>query len=466
MENKKLFWIAFLFLLWSCVPDDDFNIPQVITEDLSIQPNSDLDAILGVFFQNEGEMLTFDQEYIVEAYVVSSDEAGNFYKDVIVQDHPTAPLAGLKIKINLNSYYQFFNFGRKVFINLKGLSIAEENGVATLGIANGRNVDNIPQSRVSEHIIRSSEVADIQPLVIKPIQFNDHLENLYVEIRNVQFPDYFVDPQNPFTFAAEDNDEFDGERLVENCEGGFPFILSTSTFADFSGFQLPAGSGSITGILTRDFYDDFYTIYLNSPNDINFSSAERCDRNTVDCGLTATTGKKVLFEDNFTGQTNNKPVKDKGWTNFIQEGSKAWEAFTATGGNASLGKSARVKPSGSGDALSIAWLVTPKIDFENNSREVLNFKTSTSFANGSMMSVLIATDWDGTESTILNANWQELEAAYIAQNSDFFGDWISSGNVDLSCIEGKAHIAFKYTGSDHPYYNGIYELDDILITAD
>lgn len=82
------------------------------------------------------------------------------------------------------------------------------------------------------------------------------------------------------------------------------------------------------------------------------------------------------------------------------------------------------------------------------------------------MEVLISTDWDGSEENLLKAEWKILSAANIAANNDFFGDWISSGLVDLSCVTGKGFIAFRYTGSDHSYYNGIYELDDVLITAD
>ncbi|NJW55598.1 choice-of-anchor J domain-containing protein, partial [Salinimicrobium oceani] len=80
--------------------------------------------------------------------------------------------------------------------------------------------------------------------------------------------------------------------------------------------------------------------------------------------------------------------------------------------------------------------------------------------------VLISTDWDGTEESLLSAEWQILSAAYIAQNNDFFGDWFSSGLVDLSCVDGKGYIAFRYTGSDLAYYNGVYELDEIVVSAD
>ena len=462
---KKITFLVLLFFC-ACVPDEDYELPEMPRQDISLETNTDLHAILGTFYQSRDKFVTFEQDYTFEAYVVSSDEAGNFYKELVVQDKPENPTAGITIKINLNSYFQYYNFGRKVYVNVKGLSIADVNGVATLGVASGKQVENIPQSQVSEHLIRTSEVAEIKALPVTALEFSDQLENLYVRVENVQFNKMLVNPANTFTFASEANDEFDGERLVESCAGDFPFILSTSTYSDFKAFQLPNGSGSIEGVLTRDFYDDFYTIYVNSPADIHFSDSTRCDPPEFDCGKAETTGSKILFFEDFTSEKNNKPVAGNGWTNFLQEGSKQWEGFTATGENASLGRSARMKPAGSGDRRSISWLITPQINFDRYTGEVLSFKTSTSFADGSLLDVLISTDWDGEDETILQADWKILSSAYIAQNSDFFGDWLSSGNVDLSCTTGRGYIAFRYSGSDQPNYDGIYELDDITISAE
>lgn len=463
----KKFYFFLILLIAGCVADDDFELPEDVTRSKEIPvPNTNLQALLGTFYQDPEKIITFQNDLIFEAYVVSSDEAGNFYKELIVQDKAERPLAGINIKLNMTNYYQFFNFGRKLVINAKGLSIGQMNGVATLGVQNGRRIDNIPAPVIEDHIFRTPEVTEIVPLSLEALEFSDRYENLYVQLDNVQFSEFLVNPENPFTYAAEDTDEYDGERRVESCIGDFPFILSTSTYSDFRGLKLPAGNGSLIGILTRDFYDEFYTIYLNSPQDIDFSKNERCEQDFLDCGLSEAHGSKMLFYEDFSGQTNNKPIKGNGWKTIVEEGSKEWEAFTATGGNASLGRSARIRPAGSGDHKTISWLITPQINFSSNEGEVLSFKTSTSFADGSMLDVLISTDWDGTEENFRLATWKILSSAYIAQNSDFFGDWITSGLIDLSCIDEKAYIGFRYTGSDSPYYDGIYELDEIMITAD
>ncbi len=467
----RKFFLATIFftgplIFSSCTTDDDFAIPELaITREIHMETNTDLDALLGAFYQSKKDLVTFDQDLVIEAFVVSSDEAGNFYKVLVVQDKPENPTAGIAVQINQVSYFESFDFGRKIYLKLKGLSMSEKNGVVALGLANGKQIDQIPRARIQDHIIRTAETSGIIPLKVKAAEFHDRLENLYVQLRDVQFSRFHTDLDNPFTYASEDNDEYDGERLVESCVGDFPFILSTSTYADFKAFRLPQTSGKINGILTRDYYDKFFTVYLNGPADVVFDDEARCDPKSLDCGLASKEGRKILFSEEFTG-TNNKPVSGNGWTNYIQEGSRGWEVFTATGTNASLGKSARVRPSGSGDHLTISWLITPQIAFDAHSGAVFNFKTSTSFANNSIMEVLFSNDWDGTVENLHRANWKNLTAAYIARKTDFFGDWISSGHVDLSCAEGAGFVAFRYTGNDTPHYNGIYELDDIYITAD
>ena len=119
----------------------------------------------------------------------------------------------------------------------------------------------------------------------------------------------------------------------------------------------------------------------------------------------------------------------------------------------------------SGDDSSIGWLITPEIDFENQDGETLSFRTSTSFADGSTLELLFSFDWDGDPANITSATWNILSSAIIVDDDDFFGDWIFSGIVDLSCIEGTGHIAWKYVGSGESDFDGTYELDEIEIRS-
>ena len=469
--NQITVLLVALVTLTGCVQDDDFDVPtgiSGITEyPVSGAEFNPISAVLGNFLSGTGDAITYEEsgvgvsEKYTEGYIVSSDEGGNFFKELIIQDSPENPTAAIVVQVDKNPLFTQYEFGRKVFIKLNGLSVGESNGVIQLGRLDGGQISRIALNQVSDFVLRTSEIGDIVAKEVSILDFNNALESQYIRLTDVQFNRNLMG----LSFASESNDEFDGERLLENCVTGASVILSTSTFSDFKGLLLPDNRGYIDCILTRDFFDEFYTVVINTPEGVNFTNPERCDPVELDCGLATTTGTNNLFSDDFETQNTNSLISGNGWTNFIQSGTEGWEAYTQTGTNSSLGVSARVRPANSNDASTVAWLITPAIDLDTNNGVTLNFQTSNSFANGSNMEVLFSSDWDGAEATITSATWGVLPAAYIVQDSDFFGDWFDSGNVALSCGTGSIYIAFKYTGSGDPDFDGTYELDQISIDA-
>ena len=210
---------------------------------------------------------------------------------------------------------------------------------------------------------------------------------------------------------------------------------------------------------------EIFKIGLNDKNDITVTG-ERCDPPELDCGLANAEGTSILFEDMFETQSTNSPISGNGWTNYQEAGTETWEAYRATGSNASQGISARVGAFRSGDDRTAAWLISPEIDLDANSNVKLSFETSNSFADASNLDIMFSNDWDGTTDGVLSATWGVLPAAYVVQDSDSFSSWFESGIVDLSCGSGKIHIAFKYTGSGDSANDGTYELDNFKITKD
>jgi len=465
--NKIILLALGLVVFNACVQDDDFDTPNVQITDPVINGNIiDIDAVIGNLVQSGEDIITFeDTNNFMEGYVISSDEGGNFFEELVLQDRAENPTAGIVVQVDVNPLFTIYEFGRKVYIKLDGLSVAVDNGVVQLGRRDGNELAKIAASEMETTILRTSELATIVPLEVSISDFTNDLESLFIRLTDVQFNRNDVLGDDLKTFAAEDTDQFDGERVLESCANSSSVILSTSTFSDFKSLLLPANRGTIDGILTRDFFDEFYTLVLNSPEDINFTNDVRCDPIELSCGLASTTGATNLFEDDFETQSTNSLISGNGWTNFIEAGTEGWEAYTQTGTNSSQGISARVGSFNSNDASSVAWLITPQIDLDANSGVTLNFETSNSFSDGSTMEVLFSSDWDGTEAGITTATWGILSDAYVTDDDDFFGDWFESGIVDLSCADGQIYIAFKYVGSGNSDFDGTYELDFVSIDA-
>lgn len=459
--------IMVLVTVVSCVKDDDFDIPDLTIEEPQLAGDVVTISSLRDLFLQEGETVDLSEAtQYVEGYVVSSDEAGNWFEEIVIQDSPSNPIAGLRVLLDNSPLFTTYELGRKIFVKLGGLHLGDRNGVLTLGVTN--MLEKIPAPLQTEYIARSSEVAEIEPLQITISDISEDLENVYVTLTNVQFiKEEVLETQDglPLSYSGEATDQFDGERTVIACNKNQSIILSTSTFATFQSVALPTGRGSISGVLTRNFFGDTFNLVVNDQEDVLFDSDERCDPVEIDCGVAASVGAQVLFEDFFETQSTNQPISGNGWTNYIEAGTQTWEAYTSGGTNASLGISANVGSLNSGDACSVAWLVTPALDFFTQDGETLKFQTSNSFSDGSTLELLFSSDWDGVPANIPSATWDVLPAAVIVRDDDFFGDWIESGIVDLSCVEQSGYIAFKYSGSGEADFDGTYELDEIQIIA-
>ena len=457
----------------SCVENNDFDIPK--TEIIAFTPNSgdivtNISSVIGELAQ-QGQIFTYEplsnptNSRYMEGYVISSDESGNFFEQLVLQDQPENPTAGIAVQVDVNPLYIYYEFGRKVFIKLDGLSVAEENGVIKIGKRDGNSIEKISSPLRNQYIIRDSEIATIIPLELNVTDFSNSKENLFIRLVDAQFYRSEVFGDRILTFAGESTDEFNGERIIETCPENNQVILSTSTFSDFKSLPLSINRGSIDAVLTRNFFDNFYTLIINSPEDIQFIHDQRCDPIVLDCGLADNEGKTIVFQDDFETQTRGSLIIGNGWTNFIEKGSKGFEAYTASGSNASLGVSARIGSFNSGDDSNIAWLITPVIDLDTNSSSTLSFQTSNSFADGSKLEVLFSNNWDGNTNSVTDASWGLLTAGYIIKDSDSFSSWPDSGIVDLSCSSGKMYIAFRYKGNSSSNFDGTYELDNIKIRS-
>ena len=476
MRHSKLYNYLLLctvaVTLISCVQNNDFQTPDLTEMAVVLDGNElTLSTLRGLLIQeqnnNQTNVLSFSEtDQYITGYVISSDEAGNFFEELIVQDGASAPTTGVKVLVDANPLFTSYEFGRKIFVKLDGLSVGFDSGVLTLGILSNASIEKIAESRVDTFIIRDTTVVEITPLPINREAFDADKTNLYVHLENAQFRADEVLGEERKTFSGEPNDAFDGERRLVFCSNRRSVIFSTSTFADFKALLLPDGRGSLDGILTYNFFGEEFNIVVNDPNDIHFEGEDRCDPVNLDCGPGMGHDGIIVFGDNFESQENNDPIVGNGWTNVIQEGTVLWEGFDGSSSNPPFGEiSAQIGSFNSGDASSIAWLITPQINFDDIENPTLTFLTSTSFADESILEVLVSTNWDGTTEDVNSFEWFTLSAPRIAGTNDPFQDYIPSGIIDLSCIEGPAYLAWRYTGSGAPAFDGTYELDEIELRS-
>ncbi|WP_298762395.1 DUF5689 domain-containing protein [uncultured Polaribacter sp.] len=466
--SLRLVFIA-LISFTACVEDGDFTVPENLGEAENQKLTVLLDSIdkgfielksikdLKKLYISGSNPRQIVSNIVIKGYVVSDDESGNYFREFYMQDTPENPTSGIKIVLNLNNIHAKYNFGRAIYIRLKGLYLGETNagdGVTTIGgkpkFFDAREIDNITRNQLENHFFRAKTTAVIVPKLVT-LGGVTNPENLgtYVTVANAFFAGdvtgkAFIDPK----------EDFDTKRIIKTCEGlGLvQAFVETSSFSDFANLALPKGGGTINAVVTKDFGGDFTVLVLNNATEVNMT-ASRCTPKSIEDYQT------ILLEENFENTAGN--INIEGWTNYNEKGTKFWRSYFD---DDSQSNAANIGSFRSGNDETISWLITKAINLDTTAEEYLSFETSTSFADGSTLEVLISEDWDGRTTTITTANWQVLPAR-IAANNDDFATFINSTFIDLSQYNGSVYIAFKYTGNGNEDFDGTYELDNLLINA-
>ncbi len=457
---KNSYWLILLLLCITACTPSEFTLPEHPLKEPKIEGTiltiDALQGILGQELEKNGEnakVIFNDTNTYVQGYVISSDKASNFFKELILQDKSTNPSAGIRVLIDDSPLYTTYEFGRKLFIKLDGLSLGIENGVPTIGISEGTTIGSIPSFDIQHYIKRSTEVATIIPLKITFEDFTDELLNLYISVDHIQFNKNLVLNENTFTFAAESNDKFDGERILESCITGRTTILSTSTFSDFKGLKLPNQQGSFEGILTKNYLGNTYNLVLNNPMDLVFDVETRCDPVVLECPMVSQ-GTKIIFEEGFT-DIKIKDLETAGWINTNSTGGKLKYKTGDFGENRYI----QITGYRAKESVYEVWLITPEIDMSLSTNQSLSFELQAGYDNGNILEVFITNDFIDS---ITTATWQKLDVSIPRAPLNAFGDITPTGSINISCIDGPIRIGFKYLGGD-PRATTRYHIDNIKI---
>lgn len=254
MKNiKTLLSLSIFAALVSCVNSDNYDAPDT-TKFCTEVPVTTTVTALAATATSTVQQYTADD--VIEAYVTSSDEGGNFFKSIsLVTVDGTK---GFSIPVDSYNLYSKYEPGRKVFVKLKNRYFYNSPTSSSLEI--GDLFDNgAPQpdevGRISgityEQVIQRSctkvnENTLVNALTI-PAALNNANLNKLIEISNVQFSDANVGKSY---FDA--NNQIGGatNNIVTDLAGN-SIVVRISEFASFSGNKVPGLNGKIRGVLTK-----------------------------------------------------------------------------------------------------------------------------------------------------------------------------------------------------------------------
>lgn len=456
LQNIRIisFLLAIGMMVTSCVHDDDFSVPEINMEEPNVNVNTDIATVKAMYGGFDPVLIESGggstNEMYLEAYVISSDEAGNIYKQLYIQDTPQNPSAGVVIATDATDMYAKYGPGQKIYFRVDGLYIGKYMGLPTIGVLDGGDVGRMHAQDFEERIYRSLDKSNLVPTLISITEVADESKlATLIKLEDVQFHedflgDYYGNPDNTLSV----------NRTVEDCDGR-TVILRNSGYANFKNNRLPEGNGTLTALLSVFNADP--QLYIRDTDDVHMNG-ERCDPGGGGDPIPGDALELPFFED-FEEQTAGvgEAVTIPGWTNVnVNGGERLWEVREF-----SRNKYAQTSAFNSDEEPYEVWLVTPGLILPSGSSPILTFETKDGFYNGDALSVKISIDFD---EDVMAATWTDLEAVISSGNSGGYGDdFISSGNIDLSAYAGEVvYIAFRYLGST----NGVtttYQIDTISV---
>ncbi|NJM79839.1 MAG: DUF5017 domain-containing protein [Flavobacterium sp.] len=424
MRNLKLILTTVIFTtLFGCVNGDDYPAPE--DNCVNLTANATVQSITSVANSSATEYVTED---IIEAYVTSSDEGGNFYKSISFVSLDNS--IGFSIPVDNYNLFTKYEPGRKVYVNMKGRFFNVQNSSTVIGSDYQNGVGRISGVEYESILTRScSKVNEndlVKNLTINQAKNNQYL-NMLIEFDAVQFSDESLNQNyydtDVFTIGGGTN-----HNLVD--KDGNSIVLRVSEYATFASKAIPNGSGKVRGVLTK--FGSTYQFMIRTLNDVQLNNSRIIP----------------LFQESFSTNWNN-------WVKYNVSGTQVWSLNTQFG---NPGNCALMSGFSGGSNANEDWLISPVINLSAVTSATLKFQTASRFS-GNLLEAKISTNYDGT-SNPNTATWTNLTATLDTNTSSYI--WTDSGAIDISAFTGgNVRIAFKYTSTSSA--SRTWEVDNVKI---
>lgn len=439
---NKLAQRAFLLALFagmltlvSCVKGD-FDEPPIFIPTVDFESNT---SIADLKTGYSGGLDSIATDLIIQGKVVGNDESGNLYKKLVIQD----ATAGIEILLNKTSLYNEYKLGQTVYVKCKGMYMGNYGGLIQLGYIFDGKIGQLPEAMIPAHLFRDSLPGAIPaPVALDLTQDNTKYLDMLVKIENAMFTE---GGRNTFATA-------DATTNRNLSSGSSTIIVRTSNYATFALDTLPAGAGTVLGILT--VYNGDYQLAVRDTSDLqgfNGELPEAKDFVFPATGLTAVAG----IDEKFDGAVASTDIAIEGWTNSAAEGARNWQGKTFQSE-----KYAQASSYNTSDVSNKPWLITPPITYASNLK--LSFKSEKAYYVADQLSVWVLYNYTGDENT---AVWKKINAT-LAGSADADYTWVLSGDISLADYvpagySGNVYIGFKYEGNSTN--TTTYCIDDVLV---
>lgn len=341
---------------------------------------------------------TLPKGIIIEGVVISSDQEGNCFKSITIDDGT----AGVQIKINSNPLYTNYPLGQRVFVKCDGLVLGDYGMLHQLGWWENGKMQGISSNKIYKYIFKDGlPGANPEPTfeLTSASQIQDKMYNRLVRLKNCHF-------KYPGSLFATTTSSGTSNDIV--LEDGSEVVLYTSMYAKFASQLTPEGTFDMVAIMSR--FTTTKQVVIRSLNDIGTPYVE-----------------PVIHEETVYNMNLSQNPLENGWRNVKTSGSD-WQYLQA--GAMSIQGTA-----GTNDS----WLISPTLPNLSNYDNITLSLTHRSINGTNGRQLYYSTSYDGGE--IDPDDWTAVDLGSISQGITTFTNEIPTEvfrNPNL-------RFAFRYT---------------------
>ena len=271
MKRFNLFINALLLMIVAVGCNEDFDTPPMVVPHAQHQANMTIADFKAKYWQDGRNFIdTCKEDTYIHGWVTSSDEEGNIYKHLYIQDET----GGLGISIDANSIYNSYRVGQEIVISMKDFWIGKYNGEYLIGKPEWYAAQSVWEAgrMTLDQFKEHAELEGLPALEkIKPVEVNigdvvGHsdaetqlkYQGQFVIIRDVEWEG--ADGEMTYSESGSST-----TRNIKDEEGNV-LGVNNSNYANFRGDPLPVGKGDVQGILYMTGSDK-WGLYLRDTND-------------------------------------------------------------------------------------------------------------------------------------------------------------------------------------------------------
>jgi hypothetical protein len=390
----------------SCVKQE-FAEPDAITPSFTVPSGATLLTIQQLKARHTvmGQLDSITDDVYIKGVITGNDQFGNIYKTLYIQDSTS----GIVLSLNKTSLYNEYKQGQLVYVKCKNLVLGDYGGTPQLGGVYNGGTGQLPEIFIVDHLFK----AGMPGAVPAPIHVRASSELIPDNLSKLVILDSCSFSEAGLAFVSDNLTTDRGLKLKD----GTLISVRTSNYAAFKNSIIPAGKGTVIGLL--GLYNGTYQLVIRHIDDVY--------------GFIP-----PIADASFTTDPLAWPAPNT-WTTQNVTGAQVW-AFDASY------KMMKVSGYAGGNFENEDWLISPSYTTMGLTNAILSFDHAAKYgAPSTELHVMISTDYNGAN--FATATWTELTVPNWPTGADW--TFINSGDIDLNAYLNQANvrIAFKYTST-------------------